>query len=76
VSADDNGVLGRNDAASATGKDAAGVFGFSVAGWSVLARGDDSAHGGVTGFSQNGIGVSGLSPNNIGVLGEVTAAAV
>jgi hypothetical protein len=60
LSADDSGVLGRNEAASVTpSQAAAGVFGFSVAGWGVLARGDDASHGGVSAFSQNGPGILG-----------------
>jgi hypothetical protein len=64
LSADDSGVLGSNDASSATpNQAAAGVFGLSQHGWGVLARGDDASHGGVSAFSQNGTGVLGQTGN-------------
>src|SRR5262249_35301021 len=64
LSADDSGMLGRNDAATVTpNQTAPGVFGFSTAGWGILARGDDSTHGGLSAFSQNGVGVLGQTGN-------------
>jgi hypothetical protein len=64
LGAAETGVLGRNDASSATpNQTAAGVFGLSAAGWGVLAIGDDAAHGGLIAVSQNGTGIQGQTAN-------------